>query len=111
MASARMKNFRRLERFLAIILEAGRVREGDTFEVQANAYDYVPDSFVARALPRWMAAARASGLPVHRVLNANLREPSWASNAYSLLAAEGVALPELPFRQYPLMKNVWFPHL
>ncbi|GII86196.1 hypothetical protein Ssi03_41860 [Sphaerisporangium siamense] len=56
-----------------------------------------------RALPRWLAAAREAGRPVHRVLTAQMSEPSWAPGALAHLAAEGGSGP-VP---YPLAAEVW----
>jgi hypothetical protein len=60
----------------------------------------------ARTLPRWMAAAKAAGKPVHRVLTANLTAPSWCPEAAVLLADEQVLNPgEACFN---LMRELWF---
>lgn len=60
----------------------------------------------ARALPRWMHAARDTGGQVHRVLTTAMAAPSWAPAALDQLAAE--RLTASPPEPYPLVDALWF---
>jgi len=60
----------------------------------------------ARVLPRWMAAAKAQGKPVHRVLNAAFAAPSWCIEATALLAHENT--PDPAKARFDLMRTLWF---
>lgn len=88
----------------------------------AWALDYIPQGKVvtapafldaigagaayARTLPRWMAAAKAVGKPVHRVLTANLTAPSWCAEATAMLADEQVFDPRNT--RFDLTQELWF---
>ena len=66
------------------------------------------DRAYARALPRWLVAARRTGAPVHRVLRGGISglpepPPTWAPDAMTLLADEGAISTE-----YRLGESIWF---
>jgi hypothetical protein len=61
-----------------------------------------------RVLPKWLRYAEALGKPVHRVLTAGMRSPSWAPNALDLLAEEGLNPDSAGSRAYPLAEKIWF---
>lgn len=63
-------------------------------------------SAYARTLPRWMAAAKAVGKPVHRVLTTNMTAPSWCPEAAAVLAGEQVFNPGTA--RFDLMQELWF---
>jgi alkylated DNA nucleotide flippase Atl1 len=62
----------------------------------------------ARVLPRWLEHAGARGKPIHRVLTATLRAPSWAPDAFVQLETEGTFHPSLADASYPLTNSLWF---
>lgn len=60
----------------------------------------------ARTLPRWMAAAKAVGKPVHRVLTTNMTAPSWCPEAEAILKDEQALNPVNT--RFDLMQALWF---
>lgn len=66
------------------------------------------DRSYGRVLPKWLRGAGAMGKPVHRVLAAGMRSPSWAPNAFDLLVEEGLNSDTTGHRTYPLAEKIWF---
>jgi hypothetical protein len=139
LADVKAARFRKITRYLAIVISCGRVSVGDLTGVHPEVFAVVPEDFrtrcawavdsipkgrvvnsveflnaigastsYARVLPRWIDHAKGFGQPVHRVLTANLTAPSWAPDALSQLAREGVELSVLTRAQFPLTRRLWF---
>lgn len=99
-------------------------RSPDAFQARCSwALDFVPEAHIVsnneflkaigasssylRVLPRWLKVAAAAGKPVHRVLNSRLEAPSWAPNASSRLAEEGLMPADYFAAMFPLSRVLW----
>ena len=138
LAGVPMSRFRRLARFLGVVVKSGLMESGGPVAVDPCVFESVPDDFRARAL--WamdrippasivtstefllaIGASRSyarvlprwirlagSDQPIHRVLRADLGVPSWCADAEALLAEEGLKPADYHEAIFPITEKLWF---
>jgi len=134
-----MSRFRRLARFLGVVVKSGSMESGAPVTVNPCVFESVPDDFPTRTL--WaldrippasvvtstefllaIGASRAyarvlprwmrlagSDKAIHRVLRTDLGVPSWCADAEALLAEEALKPADYRDAIFPLTERLWFP--
>lgn len=77
MAEARMSDFRKIDRYLGLVVREGRLSEGELAVVQRNAYPAAPDTFKERCA--WAIESIPEG---HIVTSLELLRAIGASRSY-----------------------------
>jgi hypothetical protein len=138
LAGVPTSRFRRLARFLGMVVKSGPVESGGPVTVNPGVFESAPDDFRARTLwaleripparvvtsTEFLQAIGAGrsyarvlprwirlagpGKPTHRVLRADLGVPSWCADAEAVLADEGLKPADYRDAVFPLTEKLWF---